>query len=180
MALLRTFGISLGLALLVLAPARAQVAASEYEVKAAFLYNFTKFVEWPESAFRDEIDPFWICVVGDDPFGKSLRAVVEGQEVEGRQIKLRPMNDLQDPTGCHLLFLGRTERQRTADVLAAAREGNVLTVGEAEGFLEQGGVIQFTLDNGKVRFDINPGAAERVGLKISSKLLRLATLRGGR
>lgn len=187
MELLKRFASPALAAALLLAPGPAwpglvvspQVAASEYQVKAAFLYNFTKFVEWPPAAFEDERATFRVCIVGGNPFGESLEEVIAGQEVEGRKLTLLRADDLADPTGCHLLFLGRSERQRTAEVLAAVREANVLTVGEAEGFLEQGGVINFKLDNGKVRFEINPAAAERAGLKMSSKLLRLATLRGG-
>jgi hypothetical protein len=185
-ALLKAYRFGLAVALL-LAPAPAwpaaatspPIAASEYQVKAAFLYNFTKFVEWPPSAFQNESAPFLVCIVGDNPFGEDLRQVVHGQKVGGRELMLLGKGTMADPTGCHLLFLGRSERERTAEVLAAVRDANVLTVGETEGFLEQGGVIRFTLQDGKVRFEISPEAAQRAGLKMSSKLLRLANLRGG-
>ncbi|HKV09556.1 MAG TPA: YfiR family protein [Thermoanaerobaculia bacterium] len=162
--------------LLLISPAvEAQDASSlEYGVKAAFLYNFTKFVEWPKPAF-DERGSLRLCVLGQDPFGKSLSSVVEGEEVQGRPITLLRIDSLDDPRLCHLLFLGRTETSRFPAVLAAVRGAPVLTVGEAPGLLEKGVGINFVLVDGKVRFEINQAAVEAHGLKMSSKLLRLAT-----
>lgn len=155
--------------------AAAQDAASlEYGVKAAFLYNFTKFVEWPASAFEAR-GSVRLCVLGEDPFGKSLRTVVEGEQVQGRPITLLRIDSLDDPRSCHMLFLGRTEAERLPAVLAAVRGAPVLTVSEAPGSLAQGVGINFVLKDGKVRFEINQTAVEGNGLKVSSKLLRLAT-----
>lgn len=160
--------------LLLVSPATAQAATSlEYDVKAAFLYNFTKFVEWPASAF-EERGSLRLCVFGDDPFGKSLQSVVEGEQVQGRPITLLRIDSLGDPRLCHILFLGRTETERLPAVLAAVRGAPVLTVGEAPGLLEKGVGVNFFLEEGKVRFEINQAAVEGAGLKMSSKLLRLA------
>jgi hypothetical protein len=163
------------LLLLAFRPAAAQPAAPlEYGVKAAFLYNFTKFVEWPASAFPDR-GSLRLCVFGDDPFGKSLQTVVEGEQVQGRPITLLRIDSLGDPRLCHILFLSRKETERFPAVLAAVRGAPVLTVGEAPGILEKGAGVNFVLQEGKVRFEINQTAVEGNGLKMSSKLLRLAT-----
>ena len=167
-----TAGVVAGL-LAVLWPwvARAEVA-SEYDVKAAFLYNFTKFVEWPSSALTERSD-FQLCVLGEDPFGKSLK-MVEDEKVAGRRITLLRTPKLAEPEGCHILFISRSERNRIPEILLDLGTAPVLTVSDTSGFLDQGGIINFVLEGSKVRFEINQAAAERAGIKISSKLLRLA------
>ena len=176
MAILTRRLAALILLLVVFRPAAgAQNAVSlEYDVKAAFLYNFTKFVEWPASAFPER-GALRVCVLGDDPFGKSLQTVVEGEQVQGRPITLLRIDSLGDPRLCHILFLSRTETERFPAVLAAVRGAPVLTVGEAPGILEKGAGVNFVLKEGKVRVEINQAAVEGTGLKMSSKLLRLAT-----
>lgn len=155
--------------------AHAQEAYREYDVKAAFLYNFVKFVEWPAAAFRDDRSPIEICVFGTDPFGQSLGDVVKGETVGGRGLTVRRPASLGSFEGCHVLFVCASERERISEVLAAAGRRPVLTVADSEGFLRAGGMINFILDEGRVRFRINEAPAERVRLTISSKLLRLAT-----
>ena len=165
------------LAALLVLPAKAgaqQGAYQEYDVKAAFLYNFTKFVEWPPDAFESPDSPMAICVFGDDPFGESLDAVVRGETLNGRRLEVRRTRSLQDLRDCHTLFVPGAERERFAEVFSALRDASVLTVGEVDGFLPQGGVIRFVVDQGRVRFEVNLDAAERSRLKLSSKLLRLA------
>jgi hypothetical protein len=163
-----------GAALLGPAGTRAQSPRElEYEVKAAFLYNFTKFVEWPAEAFTHERSPIVLCVVGDDPFGKSLETLVRGETVEGRSLAIDRKTD-GNFRQCHLMFVSRSERGRFSELLGGLGDSDVLTVGDAPGFLEAGGLINFTLEGGKVRFAINQAAAERSRLKISSKLMRLA------
>lgn len=155
--------------------ARAQDAYREYDVKAAFLYNFVKFVEWPAAAFRDDRSPIEICVYGTDPFGQSLDGVVKGESVGGRGLVIRRPASPAALEGCHVLFVAPSERERTAEVLAAVAGRPVLTVADSDGFLRAGGMINFVLDEGRVRFRINEAPAERAHLTISSKLLRLAT-----
>jgi hypothetical protein len=172
MALLRRV-----LILLLALPVSAQEAASptplEYELKAAFLYNFVKFVEWPPDAFAGPRSPLTICVYGDDPFGSSLDAAVGGESLGERSLLVqRPaFDELRD---CRVLFVSRSERQRMPEVLSEVEGAPVLTVGDTDGFLRAGGIINFVLEENKVRFLINLEAAERNQLKISSKLLRLA------
>jgi hypothetical protein len=141
--------------------ARAQGILSEYDVKAAFLFNFTKFVEWPPPAFADERSPLKLCVLGENPFGKTLRALT-GEEVGGRRLLLTRPENLNNLESCHVLYVSRSERERLSQILAGVRNAPVLTVGDTPGFIDQ------------VRFDINQEAAERAGIKISSRLLALA------
>jgi hypothetical protein len=149
-------------------------AAAEYDVKAAFLYNFIQFVDWPEGAFHDGRSTFRVCVLGDDPFGDNLKMIVK-EEVAGRKLALWRMKAMSDPSGCQVLFVSRSERQRLPQILAAVRSTPVLTVGDTDGFLEKGGIINFVVEGERVRFEINQEMAKQSGLKISSKLLRLAT-----
>lgn len=153
--------------------ARAEGLAGEYDVKAAFLFNFTKFVEWPPAAFSDEHSPLKICVLGENPFGKTLISLM-GDEVGGRRLSLTHPESLNKLESCHVLYVSRSERDRLAQVLASVRNSPVLTVADTPGFIEQGGMINFVLEGSKVRFDVNQEAAERAGLKISSRLLALA------
>ena len=175
MALLRRCpALVLLLAALLAAPGgvRAQ-AAGEYELKAAFLYNFAKFVDWPPGTFPDPNASFRICVLGKDPFGGSLQAVA-GEEIAGHKLTVVRGESISKPAGCQILFISRSERDQTAQVLTAVRDSPVLTVGDSPGFLEQGGVINFLLEGTKVRFEINNEAAGKAKLTISSKLLQLA------
>lgn len=164
-----------GLLLAILSAGASAQTASEYDVKAAFLYNFTKFVEWPPGAFLAESSQLRLCILGDNPFGTTLESVIEGEEVQGRRLLILRVDFLHNPGHCHILFISRSERERIPAVLTALQGSPVLTVSETDGFLEKGGTINFKIREGKVRFEINPSAAERGGLKMSSKLLRLAT-----
>ncbi len=154
--------------------AAATETAAEYDVKAAFLYNFTKFVEWPSWAFHDDRSTVRLCVLGEDPFGGSLQELAEG-EVAGRRVTVLRARALGAPTGCQILFVSRSERERLPLILREVRDAPVLTVGDMQGFLEQGGIVNFIVEGSKVRFEISQEAAERAGIRISSRLLRLAT-----
>jgi uncharacterized protein DUF4154 len=168
-----SFGIALGA--LFIAGARAQVA-DEYQVKAAFMYNFAKFVEWPPQAFKTSTDPIAICIVGQSPFGSALDAAVSGKTVEGRTFLVRHLSDEQPSTGCQILFVSTSEHRRVHAILDAIKTGGVLTVGETETFASEGGVINFKIESGKVRLQVNVDAAEQAKLRISSKLLSLAQI----
>lgn len=151
-------------------------AASEYEVKAAFLYNFAKFVEWPPGTFSDPKQPVCICVLGQDPFGHVLDDALPGKAIGARRVLLGRALQVDALAGCQIVFLSAAEGVRLKAVLARMRGRHVLLVGESEGFASAGGTIQFVLDQSRVRFVINPDAADRAGLKINSKLLALATI----
>jgi hypothetical protein len=152
--------------------ARAAQSA-EREIKAAFLYNFAKFVEWPPGAFPEPASPVTLCVLGDDALGASLETVVKGETLNDRRLVVRRLRDPQEARDCHVLFVSPAER-RISQVLVSLRGAGVLTVGDGNDFLDQGGMIRLFLEQNRVRFDINLDAAERSRLKLSSKLLRLA------
>ena len=161
-------------ALLGLAESASAQVAAEYDVKAAFLYNFAKFAEWPANAFNAPGTPMTLCIVGKDPFGDTLDSLVRGETLQGRPLIVHRTNDLLEVRDCHIVFLSRTEQARQDEVLATARGAGILTVGEGDSFLRDGGIIRFVLEANRVRFEINLDAAERNGIKLSSKLLRLA------
>jgi hypothetical protein len=154
-----------------------RVVAGEYEVKAAFLLNFAKFVEWPAQAFTSPSQPIGICVLGQNPFGSSLAEVVEGNQVAGRAFMTRQISEAGEAAGCHIVFLGASERKRLGLLLVQFGQLPLLTVGETDDFLPSGGVVCFKVQGGRVRFEIDEAAAGRAGLRISSKLLSLASSR---
>ena len=151
-------------------------AASEYQVKAAFLFNFAKFVEWPPNSFSDASAPLRICVFGQDPFGQELRDITNEKTVNGRKLEVSNVADLQQARKCQILFISSSEKKRTQQILAGLSGMGVLTVGDTKGFAEQGGMINFVLENDRVQFEVSRKAAEQAGLKISSKLLSVAKL----
>jgi hypothetical protein len=151
--------------------------ADEYRVKAAFLFNFAKFVEWPATSFTSNDQPIEICILGQNPFGTSLEDAVRGKVAANRTFIVREVSSAQQAGNCHILFVGVSERKRSRAVLGELKGASVLTVGETEDFTATGGVISFKLKDGRVRFEIDPAAAERGNLRISSKLLSLAEIR---
>jgi uncharacterized protein DUF4154 len=148
--------------------------AREYQVKAAFLYNFVKFVDWPASAFPPTGDPVVIGVIGEDPFGAILDKVLQGKTCcHDRKLVVRRFQRIEDVTECHVLFISSSEKARLADILQILDGASVLTVGEMDRFAERGGMIGFRRADNKLRFEINTDAASRAGLTISSQLLKL-------
>lgn len=154
----------------------ADASPKEYQVKAAYLYNFTKFIDWPDSAFASASAPITICVLGDDPFEGVLDKAIGGKQVKGRALSLRKVEE--DTTGCQILFIAGSEEGKVGDILSAA-SGPVATVSEVDGFAEQGGVLNFALKGSKVKVELNMDAAERAGLKVSGKLQQVAVAVGG-
>ena len=153
-------------------PLAAAQETLENDVKAAFLFNFAKFVDWPPAAFRSPADPLRICVIADATFTRSVDRIIAGETVRGRALqRVTPLG--AEVERCHLLYVAARapEAQR---VLSSLERLPVLTVGETPGFLADGGVISFVMVNDRVRFDVNLRAAERAGLTLSSKLLRVA------
>jgi hypothetical protein len=150
-----------------------QPVTDEYQVKAAFLYNFAKFVEWP-SATLGSPRPFAICVLGQDPFGRTLEDTVNGKAVGEKALVVRRLSEVKAAAHCQILFVSSSERKRFGAILGELRTGGVLTVGETDGFIEEGGVINLKLDGGKIQIQINLNAAEQADVRISSKLLSLA------
>jgi hypothetical protein len=156
-------------------PVRAQDSQpSEYQIKAAFIYNFAKFVEWPAKSLPSDDSPLVIGILGENPFHDDLSRVVTGKKVDEHPLVIKPVRTALEATNCHTLFISASEKPRLSQILKALRGASVLTVSEMDGFTEAGGMINFVREGTKVRFRINNEAASRVGLKISSKLLMLA------
>jgi len=151
-------------------------AFNEYQVKAAFLYTFAKFVEWPPQAFSSPSAAIAICVLGDDPFGNFLDDAVKGKTVGDRPLAVFRMADLPAGRECKILFITASERRRMTALLASVAAPGLLTVGDTAEFTAQGGVIGLQLDGERIRLLVNLTAAEKAKLRISSRVLSLATI----
>jgi uncharacterized protein DUF4154 len=173
--LVRGFGLLLMFGILIATGAWAQ-AVDEYQVKAAFLYNFARFVEWPPQISTASAEPMAICVLGQEPFARVLQDALAGKSVAERELVVRRISDVSKVGSCRILFVGSSERKRLRTILTGTRACGVLTVGETDSFTSEGGMINFTLEGGRVRFEINLEATEREGLRISSKVLSLARI----
>lgn len=150
-------------------------AVREYQIKAAFLFNFIKFVEWPTDGFTHRSTPITLGVLGKDPFGTALDSL-DGKTVKGRRLVVKRSASLQDLQCSHILFISSSENGHLPQIVEALNNSSVLTVGEAARFTRVGGIINFVIKKNKIRFEINVDAAERAGFTISSKLLKLATV----
>lgn len=150
--------------------------AEEYAIKAAFVFNFAKFVEWP--SLTETGASMTLCVLGADPFGATLDAL-QGKTVQGRPLAIKRLRTLKAEEGCHMLFIARSEQENLGHLLAALRDQPVLTIADMAGFAKAGGIINLVMVEDKVRFEINQGAAQRAGLRISSKLLSLGKIVDG-
>ena len=149
----------------------AQQPSLEYDVKAAFVLNFARYVEWPTPR---RTPPLQVCVLQSNPFGQRLEAVVAGEQWQGGTIDVRLVADMRSAAKCHLLYVPLAAGDRFSAGLSAVSGLPILTVGEHDGFLEQGGMIRLFLEENRVRFSINQRAADAAGLQVSSRLLRLA------
>ena len=168
--------IKLALVATVLLAGAGQAQVAEYQVKAAFLYNFAKFVEWPWHVFKAASDPIAICVLGKNPVENALDEVVAGKTVEGRAFLVRQIAEVNPGCNCQILFVSSSERKRFWSIADSIKGAGILTVGEAPDFAAEGGVINFKLEEGRIRLEINLDAAEHAQLRISSKLLSLAQI----
>jgi hypothetical protein len=146
----------------------------EYELKAAFLYRFTEFVDWPSTAFANSQTPVRICVLGTDPFGDILDRTLNGERVNGRSVIPERIQRADQAADCHVLFMGRSEARQASDIMKQLPRVPLLIVGEMNNFLEMGGTVNFINEGGRIRFDINMNGAQRAQIQMSSKLLRLA------
>jgi hypothetical protein len=148
----------------------------EYRLKAAVLYNFAKFVEWPKESFSNLRDPIVSCIMGQSPVGVALEREAGGKMIDERKFIIRNVSDLHHLAGCQILFVSSSERNRLRSILDEVAGRGVLTVGETDGFASRGGVVNFKLAGNKIRIQINVEAAQRERLRISSRLLSLAEL----
>jgi len=148
----------------------------EYPVKFAFLYNFTKFIEWPPDSYRDAGSPLAICIVGRDPFSPDIESDLRTRIVGRHPVEVLDLKLTDTLSACHMVFIPVTEKDQAARIVRDLKGSATLTVGESEGFAALGGVINLTVEGNKVHFEVNQLAAQRAHLKISSKLLSLAKI----
>lgn len=147
---------------------------SEYQVKAAFLFHFAQYVDWPPEAFQNASAPLTYCTLGEDPFHGALEASLNGKTIGTHPLRIKHLKQNRDANGCQVLFLSAAEEKSVVESLERLRGAPVLTVGDSENFARDGGMIRFCLQDNKVRFEINVSAAEHAGLRISARLLALA------
>lgn len=157
------------------APARADAARTkEYQIKAAFVLNFAKFLEWPEERFASDDQPIAIGVLGQTPLAAELEKILKDRKVRGRSVLVKSASSVDDMKNVHMLFVGVDVSNAFADIWTAAQSNHVLTVGESPEFETAGGIITFLIQGDKVRFAINMSSAEQAHLKISAQLQQLA------
>ena len=149
-------------------------APLEYRAKANYLANFPSFVDWPPEALPQEKAPFLVCVFGEFPFGTFLAEITRGTTVHNRPVEIRWIRKPQELSACQILFISHSEQKRYSRVLDSVREHVVLTVGETPEFLDAGGILSFSTQQGALQFDVNLEAADKAHLRISSRLLALA------
>jgi YfiR/HmsC-like len=149
---------------------------SDYDVKAAYLFNFGRFIDWPANGDAAKSSFFAICILGRDPFGPNLDRMLSGQTVNGKKITVKRISSPHESEGCQVLFLSAEEAGQLKQIIAALDDHAVLTVSDMPQFSQQGGMIQFVLEQNRVRFEVNLTAAQRVGLAPSSELLKVATV----
>jgi len=165
----------LALAAAVIPECAAQDAApSEYQIKAAFLFNFAKFVQWPPEAFATTNSPLIIGVLGENVFGDNLEKTINHKVINERPLQFKEFHSVGEATNCHILFISTSEKAKFSKIIQGLQGTSVLTVSETGEFIDAGGMINFVLEANKIRFEINDEAAKKAGLKISSKLLSLA------
>jgi hypothetical protein len=152
----------------------AQAKVQDYQVEAVYLFNFTQFVEWPSAAFADAQKSMAICVLGDDPFGAYLDETIRGETAGDRLLVVRRYRRVEDAEGCQVLFISRSETEHLQPIIDRLKNRSILTVSDADGFAQRGGIVRFVTQQDHVKLRINLEAAKAAGLTISSKLLRVA------
>lgn len=180
MAFLRTTVIAVAILIAALLPQSAFAQSEpkgEYALKAVFLYNFCRFIDWPKSAFASPNEPIIIGVIGEDPFGSLLKEAVQGETSRGRAIQIEHYSKPDAIGHCHLLFVSHSEAGRMEKILSSVNGKSVVTVGETDAFLDRGGMIALTADKNRVRLHINPSLLRAASLDVSSKLLRVADVK---
>jgi hypothetical protein len=160
--------------LLIARQAETAEAVPEYQVKAAFILNFTKFIEWPAGAFADSKAPVVLGVVGQDPFGGYLDQMLTGKQAQGRQLQLKKIEHGGTCSGCHLLFISSSEAGRIQEILRSVGGGGTVTISDIPDFESQGGTIRLFITGQRVRFAINTEAPASASVKFSSQLLKLS------
>jgi hypothetical protein len=180
-SLLGWLSLALGVLASLLVPLRRDAHAAtprspEHQIKAAFLFNFAQFIEWPTNALPQPQSPLVIGVLGPDPFGSALEEIVRGETIKGHPLVIQRYRQVADLSACHILFINEADPTKLERIFARLSGRNILTVGDAEAFTQRGGMIRFFTEQNKIRLEINVAAAQKAGLTISSRLLRLARI----
>lgn len=163
------------LAILVTSSLADEPAVSEDELKAAYLYNFTRFIEWPKDSFKSENDRIEVAIYENESFARVLSTLLKDKKAHGRSFKVKNISSVSEAKTAHVLFIPKEKSRQAAELLEALQATPVLTVGESPQFLQQGGVINLRFQDNQLRFEINAGAAEKAKLQVSSQLMRLGT-----
>jgi len=172
---LELVALAMSWALAVIPSLQAQKASpTEYEVKAAYLYNFGRFVQWPNKATAHGGSPFTVCVLGQDPFGQALDAILAGESIDGANAAAARITKPQEAVNCRILFISSSEDSQLKQILVALEGRSVLTVSDLPLFSQRGGMVQFVLDGKRVRFEVNLTPVEHAHLALSSQLLKVA------
>ena len=148
---------------------------NEYRVKAAYLLNFAKFVEWPPVVFSGSDAPIVLCILGKDPFGDTFDSI-KGKLVNGRNVRVSQLKDVRGSKACHILFVSASERDSLPNIFSKLKQSKILVAGDVQDFAAYGGVIGFVIKDKRIGFEINVDAAKRAGITISSKLLSMAKI----
>ena len=152
----------------------AQTGPTEHQIKAAFLYNFAKFVDWPAAANASSDSPITIGVLGENVFHDDITTVIHGKNINNHPLQFHQCSSIEEATNCQILFISPSEQKHFTQIIEELHHASILTVSETDQFIEDGGMIDFVVVEKKVRFQINNDAAKKAGLTISSKLLSLA------
>jgi len=148
----------------------------EYLVKAAFLYNFAKFVHWPETAFRSPDEPVLLCILGTSPFGNALKTIEKSEVIPERNLSVKLCKNIGEVSGCHMLFISSSESENLSSILSAIQTMPMLTVSDSKGFAQRGVMINLVRIDNKMRFEINTEAVNKMPFTLSSNLLKLAII----
>ncbi len=180
--LLAALGIVFTLAFSISPPVFAVNSAKEYEIKAAFLFNLGSFVRWSERSFEGANAPFYLCVLGDDPFGDLLDTIAAGQNISGHPMKIQRFQDIAESMSiqCNTLFISLSVQAQLPEILAHLKDQPTLTVGDMDNFAVQGGMVQFFTRDNKVRLMLDPQAFAEAGLRPSAQLMRIAQIVNGK
>ena len=167
------------ISVLLFVPVSLSADSAEYEIKAAFIYNFSKFVEWTDQTSINQSDNLPLCILGEDPFGEAIDKL-EGKKVQGSALHIKRIASIDEYSGCRILFISKSEKNELSTLLDTLDlNKNILSISDINGFANSGGVIELVLSDNKIRFIVNIDTVNRSNLNLSSKILRLANVVGG-
>lgn len=159
-----------------IAQSAESLVVEEYQLKSVFLFNFAKFVKWPNTVFQDSRTPFYICIIGEDPFKQVLDIAIENENIDNHPVLVERLSNIEHAESCQIVFIAESEKENLSNILNYLQNYPTLTVSDIESFMEKGGMIQFFKLDKKIRLLVNPDKTKAVGLQISANLLRIAKI----